>query len=104
MNTSESTPLTRPDVILDQPIKRGDQLITTVTLRRPLAGDLRGVSLIKVLEMDVQSVMTLVPRLSTPTLTSQEVQGMDPADLLSVSVVLAGFFVPIRLMDTVIVT
>lgn len=39
---------------LDQPIKRGDTEITSVTIRKPKSGELRGVRLQVLLEMDVK--------------------------------------------------
>ena len=40
-------------VQLDTPIKRGDGHITSVTLRKPNSGELRGVSLAELLQMKV---------------------------------------------------
>lgn len=39
--------ITKPTTVdLDTPIARGDQVIATITLRRPKAGELRGISLV----------------------------------------------------------
>ncbi|STS85317.1 phage tail protein E [Klebsiella pneumoniae] len=38
------------------------------------------------MEMDVASMMTVIPRISTPTLTPQEMADLDPADLAAMSV------------------
>ena len=59
-------------VQLDSPITRGDTTITEVVLRKPQSGALRGTRLQAVMEMDVASMMTVIPRISTPTLTPQE--------------------------------
>ena len=78
-------------VILDSPIRRGVTTIDSITLRKPSSGELRGVSLVELLQMDVASLIKVVPRISSPTLTAIEVSGMDPADLLALSSKISGF-------------
>ena len=78
-------------VVLDSPIRRGVTTIDSVTLRKPSSGELRGVSLVELLQMDVASLIKVVPRISSPTLTAIEVSGMDPADLLALSSKISGF-------------
>lgn len=77
---------TEATVKLDSPIKRGDTTITEIVLRKPQSGALRGTRLQAVMEMDVASMMTVIPRISTPTLTPQEMADLDPADLAAMSV------------------
>lgn len=78
-------------VVLDSPIRRGVTTIDSITLRKPISGELRGVSLVDLLQMDVASLIKVVPRISSPTLTAIEVSGMDPADLLALSSKISGF-------------
>ncbi|KAA8705182.1 phage tail assembly protein [Pseudomonas proteolytica] len=78
-------------VVLDSPIRRGVTTIDSITLRKPSSGELRGVSLVDLLQMDVASLIKVVPRISSPTLTAIEVSGMDPADLLALSSKISGF-------------
>ncbi|WP_247392571.1 phage tail assembly protein, partial [Ralstonia pseudosolanacearum] len=40
-------------ITLDTPITRGEQTISTITVRKPGAGELRGVSLMDLMRMDV---------------------------------------------------
>lgn len=89
-------------IMLDQPIQRGKTAIDSVSIRKPSAGELRGVSMSKLIEMDVNSVMAVLPRVSEPALTAPEIAGMDPADLFAVSIHLASFFV--RRADLIVVT
>lgn len=77
---------TEATVKLDNLIKRGDTTITEIVLRKPQSGALRGTRLQAVMEMDVASMMTVIPRISTPTLTPQEMADLDPADLAAMSV------------------
>ena len=59
---------TEATVKLDSPITRGDTTITEIVLRKPQSGALRGTRLQAVMEMDVASMMTVIPRISTPAL------------------------------------
>ncbi|WP_068634895.1 phage tail assembly protein [Thauera butanivorans] len=93
-----NTPKTET-VQLDTPIQRGEQNITEVALRKPNAGELRGVALTALLAMDVESLVTVVPRISTPTLTTADVRGMDPADLVQIGGAVAGFLLQKRLLE-----
>ncbi|MGX9249803.1 phage tail assembly protein [Pantoea ananatis] len=88
-------------VTLDTPIKRGKTEITEVLLRKPQSGALRGVRLQALMEMDVNAVMTVLPRVSTPALTAQEINEMDPADLVSLSVEVVSFLLTRSALSTI---
>ena len=81
-------------VTLDTPIKRGDQTITRVQVRKPNAGALRGLSLVEVLQMNVTALQTLLPRVTEPPLLKNEVANMDPADLVALGTEVVAFLVP----------
>lgn len=78
-------------VVLDTPIQRGKNQITEVVLRKPQSGALRGTRLQAIMDMDVSAMMTVIPRISTPTLTPQEMAELDPADLTALSVEVVTF-------------
>ncbi|NNT92953.1 phage tail assembly protein [Stutzerimonas nitrititolerans] len=79
-------------IVLEQPIKRGENKpITEITLRKPAAGELRGLKLGDLINGDVNATIRLVPRISQPTLTEQEAAALDPADLLACADAVAGF-------------
>lgn len=80
-------------VELDFPFQRGDTTLHTVTLRKPLAGELRGIKLSELLALEVGSMQQVLPRITTPTMTVNEVAQLDPADLMELSMRVAGFFV-----------
>jgi len=82
---------TSEPIVLEQPIKRGENSITEITLRKPAAGELRGLKLTDLLNGDVSATIRLVPRISQPSLTEQEVAAMDPADLYDCADEIAGF-------------
>lgn len=77
---------------LDTPIKRGAKEITEIKLRKPDTGALRGISLAEVLQMNVTTIQTLLPRISEPTLAKHEVAQLDAPDLLNISIEITGFF------------
>lgn len=85
----EKAALKDNEVELDTPIRRGDTLITIVDLRKPSSGELRGIALADLLQMDVSALMKLLPRIST--LTQSDVQALDPADLTAMAAKVTGF-------------
>lgn len=78
------------------PITRGEgdkaKTITSIDLRRPATGELRGLKLADLLQMDVNQVSTLLPRITEPALTEAEIATLDPADLASMALEVVGFF------------
>jgi len=84
---------TSKTITLDTPIKRGDQSITSVTLRKPSSGELRGLNLTDLLQMDVNSLKKVLPRITSPILTEQDIDSLDPADLVDLGSSVALFLV-----------
>ncbi|WP_449550388.1 phage tail assembly protein [Lelliottia amnigena] len=82
---------TEKTVLLDTPITRGKTEITEIVLRKPQSGALRGTRLQAIMDMDVGAMMIVIPRISTPTLTAQEMAELDPADLTALSVEVVTF-------------
>jgi len=83
-------------VPLEEPITRGEDKITELTLRRPDSGSLRGLSLAELIKMDTGAVMKLLPRISSPALVDAEVEQLDPADLFACAVEVSSFFMTRR--------
>ncbi|MCU1163473.1 phage tail assembly protein [Stenotrophomonas maltophilia] len=81
-------------IVLETPIQRGEQVIRSVRLRKPNAGELRGLKLHELAQMDVTALVTLLPRISQPLLTQHDAAKLEPADLVEVSRVVGGFFEP----------
>lgn len=86
-------------VPLDTPIQRGEQTITEVLVRKPMAGELRGVALQDLLHMDVLALRKVLPRITAPSLTDHEIGRMDPADLLQLGVAVTNFLVQKRFKE-----
>ncbi|MGO4222125.1 phage tail assembly protein [Lysobacter sp. TAF61] len=83
-----------PPIILETPLQRGDQKITEIQLRKPQAGELRGVSLVDLLQMEVTALQTVLPRITAPALTAHDVGQLDPADLLQLAGGISAFLLP----------
>ena len=84
-------------VELDSPIQRGKTTVTEIQVRKPKSGALRGVSLSDVIQMDVQALTRVLPRITEPALTEPELRDMDPADLFQLGNVVSNFLLPKRL-------
>ncbi|NYA43213.1 phage tail assembly protein [Serratia fonticola] len=89
-----STPFTNEPITLDAPVIRGETKITTVTVNKPNTGALRGTRLQALIETDVDSLIKVLPRVTSPSLTAAEVANLDPADLYQLSQAVALFFLP----------
>jgi hypothetical protein len=82
---------TTATITLEEPIERGTQTITHVTVRKPKSGELRGTQLVNLLHMDVAALEVVLPRITQPTLTKADVANLDPADLTQFGVEVSGF-------------
>ena len=99
-DTTTSAKTVQINVTLETPIQRGGGVIDVVTLRKPLAGALRGINLAELLTLRAESVMLLLPRITTPTLTREDVAAMDPVDLVSCASEVVNFLVPSKQLET----
>lgn len=86
--------ITAKTVTLETPLIRGKSTIDTLTLRKPTAGELRGLRLQAIMESDVNSIIKLLPRVTQPALTETEAAMLDPADLLAMGNEILVFFLP----------
>ncbi len=90
-------------ITLDTPIIRGEQKIEQVILRKPMSGELRGVTLSDLAQMDVLALRKVLPRISAPSLTDHEVGRMDPADLFQCGLAVASFLLQKSAKEAVLV-
>jgi len=81
-------------VTLDTPITRGEQTISNITLRRPKAGELRGVSLADLAQMEVSAIAKVLPRISDPFLTSEDINKLEAPDLMAIGTEILHFLLP----------
>lgn len=81
-------------VPLEVPIKRQGGDITELKVMKPLGGDLKGLSLKNLVEMDALSVQVLLPRITVPTLIQAEANNLDLVDLTNCASVVYDFLHP----------
>ena len=90
----EQTEKNQITVVLDEPLTRGETTISEIVVRKPNSGALRGVRLAALIEMDVDSAMLVLPRVTTPALTKSEILMMNPADMMGLTKELVLFLLP----------
>ncbi len=86
--------MTTKTITLTEPVKRGDEAIASVGVVRPDVGALRGLKLTDLLQMDVNVMLKLLPRITRPALLPDEVAALAPADFLELAGTVVNFFVP----------
>lgn len=79
-------------VTLAEPIKRGEMTIDKVTLRKPRAGELRGLALPDLINTDINAVLKVIPRITDPVLTPEDAANLGPVDLAEIGGSIRGFF------------
>lgn len=77
-------------------ITRGKTVIKEVTITDAMAqtGSLRGLKLYDVMVSDVDSLIKLLPRVTSPALTELEVTALHPSDLAQLATGIADFLAP----------
>lgn len=98
-DTNTAAPST---ITLDAPIQRGTTTITEITLRKPNAGELRGLSLQRLHQADADELLKLLPRITAPSLTPHECAQLDPADLSEAGGVVISFLLKKAVRDAVL--
>lgn len=83
-------------VVLNQPIKRGDTEISEVTITDTMKhpGCLRGLRLFDVMQSDVDSLIKLLPRVTSPMLTENELVAMGTYDFVMLATAAVSFLGP----------
>lgn len=72
-------------------IQSGKTTISELTIRKPLTGDLRGVKLLDFIELDIDCLAKVLPRITTPQIAEHEVFDLDLIDLSEITQVIASF-------------
>lgn len=93
--TAAGAPASNNRITLDEPIQRpSGQTIEHVTVRKPMGGALRGISLTELLQLQTDALQKVLPRITEPPLLAQDFERMEPADLIKLGSEVIGFFVP----------
>jgi hypothetical protein len=89
--------------VTDDDVRLGDRVIipagSKVDVRRPGSGEMRGLSLLAISQLDVLALETLAPRITTPALSRGCV--MSPADLMQFGTEVLDFLLPRAAKDAV---
>jgi hypothetical protein len=78
-------------VQLSKPIERSSGNISELTLRKPSTGELRGLKLMDLLQMDVNALSMLLPRIAQPTITKADIDSLDLVDATALGLAVIGF-------------
>jgi hypothetical protein len=82
-------------ITLDVPLERaGGEPITTVQVRKPNSGELRGLTLMALSQLDVGALEVLLPRITMPILHKPDIQRLDLADLMQLGGEVMDFLLP----------
>jgi len=80
-------------ITLETPIKLGnEQTIERVTVRMPRSGDLRGLALVEMGNLEVDTLTKLLPRITMPSLAAPMIDQLMPYDLLNLGRCVSSFF------------
>ncbi len=79
------------NVQLPSPIKKDGKEITMIELRKPCAGDLRGLNLGEICQMDFAAAYELLPRISI--LNERDLLDIEVENLTPLMVEITSFFV-----------
>ena len=100
--TATIAPSVPNTITLDTPIQRGTTAIAEIVLRKPNAGELRGLSLQRLHAAGADELLKLLPRITSPSLTPHECAQLDPADLSEAGGVVISFLLKKAVRDAVL--
>ncbi len=83
-----------PTVTFAKPIERGEQKIESIQLREFSTGEIRGLNMVDLVQLQTDALITLVPRISLPPLTKNEVEALPPSEMFKIATEIANFLVP----------
>lgn len=87
-------------VTLDVPLKMGEQTIETVEVRKPASGELRGLTMMALSQLDYAALETLLPRITQPRLSKHDIGNLDPADFMQLGGEVMDFLLPRSAKET----
>ena len=88
------TGVTIRTITLDTPIVRGETTIATIEIRKPTSGQLRGLSMVTLSQLEYAALETLLPRITNPPLSATEIAALDPADFMQLGGEVMDFLLP----------
>lgn len=97
LQQTENTAAINPDVQtveLENPILMGTLEITSIEIRKPNVLALQGVKIADLLQGDVTATCTVLPKISTPTLTKTLINQLEPSDVAQIAGAIVLFLQP----------
>ena len=73
------------NIPLDFGFQRGENKVTEITLVKPNTGHCRGLSLKDVLSFEINALAVLLPRITLPAMTAQDVYSLELMDTLKIA-------------------
>lgn len=86
---------------LDVPLMIGGIPLKSIIVRKPNVKALSGVSLQDIFSYDVNALMRILPRVTTPALTPQQVLDLDPSDFAQLGAHVVNFLYPKSAQETI---
>lgn len=80
------------EITLSEPIVRGSESISSIKLRKPKAGELRGLSMQELMNARATAVLDMLPRIAVPIITQAEADNLEAEDLAACGGAIIGFF------------
>ena len=80
-------------VTLTEPLRRGETELTEITILKPNVLTLKGLKMFEIMQIDVDTYIQLLPRITAPALTKNELQNMEAVDFTALCLETVGFFV-----------
>ena len=78
-------------ITLTNPLVRGENKITEITVNKPTVPALKGLKMFDVLQMDVDALQVLLPRVTSPVLHKADFATMEVADFTELTTAAVGF-------------
>jgi len=79
-------------VELSQDYLIGGEAVAKITLRKAKGGELRGLKMTEIFQMDYTSMAKLISRISTPYISEEQFDGLELCDVQALSTAALGFF------------
>lgn len=88
-----TTPTKNKTVKLSVPVKIDGKNTSEIGLRCPKTGELRGLMLANVVQMETSSMLKLLPRITVPPMSEAQIADLPPADFFTMTREAVGFFI-----------
>ncbi|MGC6408479.1 phage tail assembly protein [Bisgaard Taxon 45] len=84
---------TTKSIVLSTPIQRGDQEIKEIQVLKPTVQALKGLKMFDVVQVDVNAMEILLPRITVPKLHKADFAQMDIEDFTELATAAVNFLV-----------